>query len=86
LVIENPTTRVSYQLEVGIMEDGRLCGQLTPDDGGTGPDALVLFDTTPEVAQVSGNRGGAALRISVNEEKGPEIISEPKHVTTLGFS
>jgi hypothetical protein len=35
LLIENQNTKVSYQIEVGIMEDGRLCGKITPDDAAT---------------------------------------------------
>jgi hypothetical protein len=85
LVIENPETKVSYEIEVGIMEDGRLCGQITPDRGCRGPDALVIFDTSPETAQVSGNRGGARLVVSVNDENGPTIIHDSKPTDPPGF-
>ncbi len=74
LMIENPETKVSYEVELGIMEDGRLCGQIVADQGGTGPDALILFDATPETARVSGNKGGAKLVISVNDVAGPRVI------------
>jgi hypothetical protein len=85
LVIENPDTKITYEIEVGIMEDGRLCGQITPDKGGNGPDALVLFDTTPEIARVSGNRGGARLTISVNDTKGPTVTDDSESTRPRGF-
>jgi hypothetical protein len=85
LVIANPETKVSYEIEVGIMEDGRLCGQITPDQGGNGPDALVLFDATAETARVSGNRGGATLIISVNDAKGPTVAEQPETAGSSGF-
>jgi hypothetical protein len=85
LLIENPETKVSYQIEVGIMPDGRLCGQITPDEGGKGPDALVLFDMTPEVARVSGNWGGSKLVISINDAHGPTVVDDfgPKSLTRI---
>lgn len=85
LVIENPETKISYAIEIGIMEDGRLCGQITPDEGDNGPDALMLFDTTPQTAHVSGNRGGAKLTISVNDERGPTVIDDPESEGSGGF-
>lgn len=57
LLIENPRTKISYQIEVGIMEDGRLCGQITPDQGGKGPDAMLLFDLSTTRARASDNHG-----------------------------
>jgi hypothetical protein len=85
LLIENQKTKVSYQIEVGIMEDGRLCGQITPDDADVGPDALVLFDMTPEIARVSGNHGGAKLLISVNDSSGPTVVEDPDSTEPRGF-
>jgi hypothetical protein len=85
LVIENPESKVSYQLEVGLSEDGRLCGQITPDIGGNGSDALVLFDMTPDIARVSGNRGGAQLIISIDDKTGPTVIEAAKVVPRRGF-
>ena len=66
------------------MEDGRLCGQITPDEGGKGPDALVLFDTTPDTARISGNYGGAALIISLDDEKGPTVVDSSALETPRG--
>ena len=85
LTIENPDTKMSYQIEVGIMEDGRLCGQITPDEGAKGPDALVLFDTTSDTARISGNYGGAALIISLDDEKGPTVVESSALETPRGF-
>jgi hypothetical protein len=85
LMIENPDTKVSYEIELGIMEDGRLCGQIIPDQGGTGPDALVIFDTTAETARISGNKGGTRLVISVNGAKGPTVIDESGPSGSSGF-
>jgi hypothetical protein len=85
LLIENQETKVSYQLEVGIMADGRLCGQITPDEGDIGPDALVLFDMTPELARVSGNYGGAKLVISINDTRGPTVVEDSDSVEPSGF-
>jgi hypothetical protein len=85
LVIENPATKVSYEIEVGIMDDGRLCGQITPDEGGTGPDALVLFDTTPDTACVQGNWGGAKLILSDSDRKGRIVSDDTKPTGPLGF-
>lgn len=85
LVVENPKTKISYEIEVGIREDGRLCGQITPDKGDNGPDALVLFDSTPESARVSGNRGGMGLMISVNDSEGPRVIDAAVPKDPRGF-
>lgn len=85
LTIENPDTAISYQIEVGIMADGRLCGQITPDEGGKGPDALVLFDTTPDTARISGNYGGAALIISLDDENGTTVVDTSALETPRGF-
>jgi hypothetical protein len=86
LMIENPTTKVSYEVELGIMEDGRLCGQITPDQGGKGPDALILFDTTSETAHVSGNRGGARMIINVDDTTGPRVIDADTQTPVPGFN
>jgi len=85
LAIENPETKTSYLIELGILADGRLCGQITPDEGSNGPDALVIFDTSPEIAQVSGNRGGAKLIISVNDPIGPTVIDPLESTSPRGF-
>jgi hypothetical protein len=85
LAIENPATKVSYEIEVGIMEDGRLCGQITPDEGGKGPDALIIFDTTPEIARVSGNSDGAKLIVSVNDSNGAINTDGAKPDRPRGF-
>ena len=85
LVIENPETKVTYLLEVGIMEDGRLCGQISPDAAGGGSDALFMFDTTTETATVQGNYGGAKLIISVNDKNGPTVIHDAKPAGPPGF-
>jgi hypothetical protein len=76
LVIQNPETGISYEIEVGIMEDGRLCGQITPDQNGKGPDALVIFDTTSEIAHVSGNWGGAKLIINANGRTSSTVVED----------
>ncbi len=85
LLIENSTTRVSYQIEVGLTEDGRLYGQITPDEGDNGPDALVLFDITPSLARVSDNLGGVAMIIQsvTTDVSTPDKDPEPKN--TPGF-
>ena len=67
LLIENPKTKISYQLEVGLAEDGRLCGQITPDEGNHGPDALVLFDITPKTVRVSDNWDGPTVIIETTD-------------------
>ncbi len=85
LTIENPETKISYEIEVGILQDGRLCGQITPDRGGGGSDALVIFDTTADSAQVSGNWGGTKLIISMDDTKGPTVIDDSKPREPLGF-
>lgn len=85
LVIENPETKVSYELEVGILEDGRLCGQISPDGSGNGADALFIFDTSPQTAQVSGNWGGKRLVIGVDDEKGPRVIDDAQSTMPHGF-
>jgi hypothetical protein len=84
LVIENPETRISYEIEVGILEDGRLSGQITPDQKGIGGDALVVFDTTPDVARISGNWGGPKFIIRANGEK-PAITDDTEESTSKGF-
>lgn len=85
LLVENPETKVSYQIEVGIMEDGRLCGQITPDLGGNGPDALVLFDTSPQVARISGNSNGPQMILDANDTSNVKIIPNPYHTNEKGF-
>jgi hypothetical protein len=85
LMIENLETEVSYEIELGIMEDGRLCGQIIPDQGGNGLDALVIFATTPETARISGNRGGAQLLISVNDVTGPTVVNDTDSTAFPGF-
>lgn len=65
LLIENRATKVSYQIEVGVTEDGRLCGQFTPDQGDNGPDALALFNMSPQAATFSDNKGGAKLVVTM---------------------
>jgi hypothetical protein len=73
LLIENPTTQVNYQLELGIMEDGRLCGQITPDKGSNGPDAMVVFDLSENAARISDNNGRQQIVIG-NE---PTELDQP---------
>ncbi len=78
LVIENPETEVTYLLEIGIADDGRLCGQISPDAHGGGSDALLIFDTTPDIATVRGNQAGPKLIIDANDKDGSKIIYDAK--------
>ena len=63
LLVENETTKVSYQVEFGINSEGRLWGQVTPDNADAGPDALLLFDLKPFEARFSDNWGGPTVSI-----------------------
>jgi hypothetical protein len=67
LVIENRETKVSYQWEMGICQEGTLAAQLTTDRGDNGPDAMMLMTATPDRVVVSGNRGGPEFLIERNK-------------------
>jgi hypothetical protein len=81
LLLENPETKVSYQFEIGITEDGHLCGQITPDEGNNGPDALVLFEVTPTLAHVSDNWGGSTVVIP---RTNPDVSATCEECPPLG--
>ncbi len=85
LVVENPETKVTYQIEVGITADGRLCGQITPDLDGHGPDALVLFDTSHQIARISGNAAGPQMILDANDPSNVKIIPNPYEKEQKGF-
>jgi len=84
-MVENPETKVGYTVEIGITEDGRLCGQVTPDEGATGPDALLLFNASPGSAEVSGNNGGPRLVIDSDPRVGTNVVEEPYPKQPSGF-
>jgi hypothetical protein len=85
LVIENPETKVCHELEVGILEDGRLCGQISPDGNGDGADALLIFDTSPKTAQVSDNWGRKRLVVNNDDIRGSTVADGTQPTMPRGF-
>jgi hypothetical protein len=85
LVIENPDTNLSYVIELGISDVGELRGQLTADEGGEGPDALVLFRLGPDQCHVADNFGHGELVAHKFGAKPPERAYLPDHGDQPGF-
>ncbi len=73
LVVENAETEISYTLEFGIAPDGRLVGQITPDQGHNGPDALLVFVAAADVVEVFDDNGLRRLALRARRvDDGPQ--------------
>jgi hypothetical protein len=73
LVIENPETGVSYEIELGVLSDGRLGGQVTPFVGNRGGEAMFVFDVSTNSADISDPSCRQELHI-----EGGSVGTEPK--------